>query len=54
MPKEVNMNILDHQEEKEMTKLLHIKIHIKKTNIDTLFDFGSQAYLVAENMVGNL
>jgi hypothetical protein len=32
--KEVNLSILHHQEEKEMTKLFHIKIQVKKTKID--------------------
>jgi hypothetical protein len=39
--KEVNLSSLHHQEEKEMTKLFHIKIHVKKTKIDALFDSGS-------------
>jgi hypothetical protein len=34
--KEVNLSILHHQEEKEMTKLFHIKIQVKKTKIDAL------------------
>jgi hypothetical protein len=38
MQKEVNLSILHHQEEKEMTKLFHIKIQVKKTKIDALFD----------------
>jgi len=41
--KEVNLNILQHQEEKQMTKLFHIKIWVKETKIDTLLDFGSHA-----------
>ena len=36
--KEVNLSSLQQQKEKEMTKLFHIKIHVKKTNIDALFD----------------
>jgi Mg2+/Co2+ transporter CorC len=35
---DVNMSILHHQEEKDMTKLVHINIQVKKTKIDTLFD----------------
>jgi hypothetical protein len=34
-----------------MTKLLHIKIQVKKTKIDALFEFGSQANLTAINLV---
>jgi hypothetical protein len=45
--KEVNLSSLHHQEEKEMTKLFHIKIQVKKTKIDALFDSGSQANLIA-------
>jgi hypothetical protein len=29
--------ILHHHEEKEMTKLFHINIHVKKTKIDVMF-----------------
>jgi hypothetical protein len=39
--KKVNLSILHHQEEKEMTKLFHIKIQVKKIEIDTMFDSGS-------------
>jgi hypothetical protein len=39
--KELNLSILHHQEEKEMTKLFHIKIQVKKTKIDDLFDSSS-------------
>jgi hypothetical protein len=39
--KEVHLSILHHREEKDMTKLFHIKIQVKKTKIDALFDSGS-------------
>ena len=38
MKKEVNLSSLQQQEEKEMTKLFHIEIQVKKTKIDALFD----------------
>jgi hypothetical protein len=50
----VNLSILHHHEEKEMTKFFHIKIQIKKTKIDALFDSGSEANLIATNLVSKL
>jgi hypothetical protein len=44
--KEVNLSSLHHKEEKEMTKLFHIKIQVKKTKVDALFDSSSQANLI--------
>jgi len=38
LKKEVNLSSLQQHEEKEMTKLFHIKIQVKKTNIDALFE----------------
>jgi hypothetical protein len=52
--KEMNLSILDHQEEKEMAKLFHIKIQVKKTKIDVMFDFGSHANLIVVGMVNNI
>jgi hypothetical protein len=37
-----------------MTKLFHIKIQVKNTNIDVLFDFASHANLIATDLVNNL
>ena len=37
-----------------MTKLFHIKIQIKKTNIDALFDSRSQENLIAINLIKKL
>jgi hypothetical protein len=37
MQKEVNLSNLHPKENKELTKLFHIKIQIKKTKVDTLF-----------------
>jgi hypothetical protein len=42
--KEVNLNSLHHKEEKDMTKLFHIKIQVKKTKVYVLyflFNYGS-------------
>jgi hypothetical protein len=52
--KEVNLSSLHHQEEKEMTKLFHIKIQVKKTKIDAMFNSGSQANLIAVDLVNKL
>jgi hypothetical protein len=37
---EVNMSSLHQSEEKEITKLFHIKIQVNKTKVDALFDSG--------------
>ena len=37
-----------------MTKLFHINIRVKKTNIDALFDSGSQTNLIAADLVKKL
>jgi hypothetical protein len=50
----VNLSILHHQEEKEMTKLFHIKIQVNNTRIYSLFDSGSQAHLIAVDLVNNI
>ena len=52
--KEVNLSSLHHKEEKEITKLFHIKIQIKKTKVDALFDSGSQANIIAADLVSKL
>ena len=51
---EVNLSSLRQQEENEMTKLFHIKIQVKKTKIDALFDLGSQANIIAAELVKKL
>jgi hypothetical protein len=51
--KEVNVSSLHHKEEKEMTKLFHIKIQVKKTKVDALIDSGSQANLTTVDLVKN-
>jgi hypothetical protein len=50
----VNLSSLHHQEEKEMTKLFHIKIQVKMTKIDALFDSGSHVNLIATYLVNKL
>jgi hypothetical protein len=52
--KEVNLSSLHHQEEKETTKLFHIKIYVKKTKIDALFNSGSHANLITTDLVKNI
>jgi hypothetical protein len=37
-----------------MNKLFHIKIWVKKTKIDALFDSGSQDKLIAVDLVNNI
>jgi hypothetical protein len=37
-----------------MTKLFHIKIQVKKTKIDALFNSDSQANFIATNLVSKL
>ena len=54
MEKVVNLSSLQQYEEKEMTKLFHIKIQVKKTKIDALFDSGSQENLIAAELVNKL
>jgi hypothetical protein len=54
MQKEVNLSSLHHQKEKEMAKLFHIKIQVKKTMTDALFDSGAQSNFIAADLVSKL
>jgi len=54
MQKEVNLSSLQQQEEKQMIKLFHVKIQVKKMKINALFDSGSQANLIAIDLVKKL
>jgi hypothetical protein len=54
MQKEVNLNSLHPKEENEMTKLFHIKIQVKKTKVDALFDSGSRANLIEKDLVNKI
>ena len=51
MKKEVNLSILPLEEDKEMKKLFHTKIQVKKTKIDALFYYGLHENLIVEDMV---
>jgi len=44
----------NEDEEKKKIELFHIKVQVKQTRIDTLFDSGSQANLIAEEYVKTL
>lgn len=52
--KEVNISNLHHKEEKQMKKLFHIKIQVKKTKVDSLFNSSSQENLIAYDLVCKL
>jgi hypothetical protein len=52
--KEVNLSSLHNKEEKEITKLFHIKVQIKKTKVDALFNSGSQANIIAADLISNI
>jgi hypothetical protein len=41
----------NHKEEKEMTELFYIKIHMKQSKVDCLFDPGSQSNLISAQLV---
>jgi hypothetical protein len=51
--RKVVMRSLDHNEEKEMTKLLHIIIQVKKTKVDAIYDSCSEAKITVEDLVNN-
>jgi hypothetical protein len=40
-----------HKEEKEMTKIFCIKIHMKQNKVDCLFDPDSQSNLISTQLV---
>ena len=44
----------DTQEEKRRIELFHVRVTSKHTKIDTLFDSGSQANLISEDLVKQL
>jgi hypothetical protein len=54
MKKEVNLSSLYPKEEKEMTELFHIKIQVKKTKVNALFDYSWQDNLIVEDIVDKL
>jgi hypothetical protein len=46
------MSSIHHKE--EAMNLFHIKIQIKKNNVNASFDYGSHTNLIAEDLVRNL
>jgi hypothetical protein len=52
--KKVNLSSLHHKEEKEMNKLFYIKIQVKNTKVDALFDFSSHDNLVEVDLVSKI
>jgi hypothetical protein len=52
--KEVKLSSHHHKVKKEMTKLLCIKIQVKKTKVDALFDSASHDNIVVEELVSKL
>ena len=54
MKKEVNMSFHHHKEEKDMIKIFYIKIEIKKTKVDSLFDSSLKCKLIEEYLVSNI
>ena len=44
----------DTQDEKRRIELFHVRVISKHTKIDTLFDSGSQANLISEDLVKQL
>jgi hypothetical protein len=54
MQNEVKLCILHHKEEKEMKKVFHIKIQVKKTKVDSLFNSILRVNLIKVGLVRNL
>lgn len=52
--KDMNLRSLQQQEEKEMTKLFHIRTKVKKIHIGAMLDFESQVILIIEELVKKL
>jgi hypothetical protein len=52
--KEVSLVSYSPKEEKEMIELFHIKIHMKQTKVDFLFNLGSQLNLIFAQLVEKL
>ena len=49
-----NCNTTTTPNEKRRIELFHVRVIYKHTNIDTLFDSGSQANLISEDLVKRL
>jgi len=52
--KEVNLSSLQQKEDKEDTTLFKLKIQVKKTKIDALFESRSQENFIALDMAKKL
>jgi len=50
----VNINSLQQQEEREMNKLFHIKIPVKKTNINHPFDSRVEENIITVEAINKL
>jgi len=54
MWKEVNPSSFHPWEENDMTKLFHIKIQVKKTKVDAIFDFVWHTNLTVRDLASQL
>jgi hypothetical protein len=52
--KDINLSILHHKEDKEMTKLFYIKIQIKNTKMDVIFNSNSKDNLIEYDLTNKL
>lgn len=52
--KEVSPSISHRKEEKEMKKIVHINIYVKKTKVHSLFNSYPQANLLLFDLVSNI
>lgn len=48
------MHSLHHEEEKEMAKLFHINIQVKKRMVDSLLNFVSQYNLIVVDLISKI
>jgi hypothetical protein len=48
------MSGLNHKEEKDITELFHINMHVKNTKLHALFYSSLQANLIETNLVRNI
>jgi hypothetical protein len=54
MQEEVNLSSFHHIEEKEMRKIFHINIQVKKRKVDALYDFCSHPNLIEFDLFKNI
>jgi hypothetical protein len=52
--KEVNLSSFHHKEEKDMTKIFNVKIQVKKSKANALFDSGSHANIIEIDLIKKL